>query len=71
MFNHFFYSLDGLSICQQFLSDETARGTTAVVMDPPFGGRAEFLAESVKKYWRMAGRGIGRMLLGNRGGAQA
>ena len=60
MFNHFFYSLEGLSICQQFLSDEAASGTTAVVLDPPFGGRAELLADSVKKYWRMAGKGIDR-----------
>lgn len=37
-------------------------------MDPPFGGRAEFLAESVKKCWEMAGKGtIGRW--GGGGGA--
>lgn len=57
MFNHFFYSPNGLSICQQFLAESPS--TLAIVMDPPFGGRAEFIAESIKKYWEMATQGIG------------
>lgn len=55
MFNHFFYSPDGLSVCQKFLAETP--NTVAIVVDPPFGGRAEFLAETLKRYWAMADKG--------------
>ena len=55
MFNHFFYSPGGSSVCEQFLAKTPS--TVAIVMDPPFGGRAEFLAESLQRYREMAGQG--------------
>jgi len=55
MFNHFFYAPGGLETCEAFL--EVSPSTTAIVVDPPFGGLAEVLARSLKQLWEMAGTG--------------
>lgn len=55
MFNHFFYSSDGLKVCQQFLSESP--DTIAIVVDPPFGGIAQLLAMTIRKLWEVAGTG--------------
>lgn len=55
MFNHFFYSSEGLEVCKSFLAHSPS--TTAIVVDPPFGGLAELLAVSIKKLWKMASKG--------------
>lgn len=53
MFNGFFYEPVGREMCQQFLQSDHV----AMVIDPPFGGRAEVLGQGVRKLWRLAGRG--------------
>lgn len=55
MFNHYFYAPDGLKACQDFITE--ASSTTAIVVDPPFGGLAELLAVSIRKLWEMASKG--------------
>ena len=55
MFNHFFYACDGVEVCKRFLTE--APSTTAIVIDPPFGGLAEILSTSIKSIWEMAGTG--------------
>lgn len=56
MFNHFFYSPDGPEVLQQFMSQSP--NTLAIVIDPPFGGRAEFLNATITKIWEVAGIGM-------------
>ena len=56
MFNHFFYSPDGPEVLQQFVSQSP--NTLAIVMDPPFGGRVEFLNAAITKIWEVAGMGM-------------
>ena len=53
MFNGFFYEPTGQETCQQFLQSDHV----AMVIDPPFGGRAEVLGQGIRKLWRLAGRG--------------
>lgn len=55
MFNHYFYSPDGLAACQSFLDESP--GDVAIVIDPPFGGLAELLAVTIRKLWKMAAKG--------------
>ena len=45
----------GLQVCEEFL--QASPSTTAIVVDPPFGGLAEVLAMTLKKLWEVAGTG--------------
>ncbi|XP_046458566.1 rRNA N6-adenosine-methyltransferase ZCCHC4-like [Daphnia pulex] len=48
MFNHhFFNGIEGFSIYEQFLKE--AKNNLAVVMDPPFGGKVEIIAHTLRK----------------------
>ena len=53
MFNGYFYEADGEETCRQFLQS----ASVAMVIDPPFGGRAEVLGQGIRRLWRLAGRG--------------
>ena len=53
IFNGFFYEADGEEMCRQFLQSDSV----AMVIDPPFGGRAEVLGQGIRRLWRLAGRG--------------
>lgn len=56
MFNNYFYQPLGESVCRDFLTKSGEN--VAIVIDPPFGGLAGILAQSVKKLWSMADKGI-------------
>jgi hypothetical protein len=48
MFNHhFFNGIESVSIYEQFLKE--AKNNLAVVMDPPFGGKVEIIAHTLRK----------------------
>ena len=48
MFNHhFFNGAEGVSTYEQFLKE--AKNNLAVVMDPPFGGKVEIIAHTLRK----------------------
>ncbi|PSN36470.1 Zinc finger CCHC domain-containing protein 4 [Blattella germanica] len=46
-FNNFFFSEDGPCVLEKFL--ESGRQNTVLIMDPPFGGRVEPLANTIKE----------------------
>ena len=56
MFNCFFYSSAGEAVCRTFLK-QSENSKTAIVIDPPFGGLAEILAQGIRKLWDMAEEG--------------
>jgi hypothetical protein len=48
MFNHhFFNGVEGVSTYEQFLKE--GKNNLAVVMDPPFGGKVEIIANTLQK----------------------
>ena len=57
MFNCFFYSSAGEAVCRTFLK-QSENSKTAIVIDPPFGGLAEILAQGIRKLWGMAEEGM-------------
>lgn len=51
MFNHFFFdNQDSQQVLKSFLR-ESAEEHVVLVMDPPFGGLVEVLANTVKQIW--------------------
>ena len=64
MFNSFFYSTSGETVCREFLSC-AADSNTALVVDPPFGGLAEILAKGIKQLWDMAKQGQRNYIVSN------
>lgn len=47
MFNHYFFNKEGEEIFEAFLDGcRSSRGKCAVLLDPPFGGMVDCVAES-------------------------
>ena len=58
MFTSFFYDIsDGQKYCEQFLHTEKDHNKIVVIIDPPFGGMTDIIADGIGHLWTIIGTG--------------
>ena len=57
LFTSFFYDTsDGQKYCEHFLHSET-HDKIVLIIDPPFGGMTDIIANTMRQLWMMIGTG--------------
>ena len=58
LFTSFFYDTsDGQKYYEQFLHAEKRHDKIVIIIDPPFGGMTDVIANGIRQLWRMIGTG--------------
>ena len=64
LFTSFFYDTsNGQKYCENFLHAEKQHDNIAIIIDPPFGGMTDVIANGMRQLWTMAGKGTKRLLV--------
>jgi len=53
MFNHHFFEEKYKNVLLEFFKSSADNHDIVLIMDPPFGGLVEVLANTVKKLWKL------------------
>ena len=59
LFTSFFYDTsDGQKYCKRFLHTEKEHSKIVLIIDPPFGGMTDVIANGARQLWTMIGTGM-------------